>query len=298
LLISQQKNLERATVFYLNVAERAKNGLLPGVDSTMAFAEVSRAKISLTRAKEQVKIQNNELVVLLGESPQDWVVDTNFIQNIPKVLTNAQSATDSSLQHPTRQLFESRVLRSKEQEKMFQKEAYPTLTLFGVFQTRASGFRPNYALDQTAFTHNYFTGVIPTRQNYLFGVGMVWNLTNILRTSKKVNAQKLNTEGLDEEYKAIDLELKVREDAANARIAFAIQNFKEVPLQVAAAQEAYLQRLSLYNNGLSDLTDVSTALFALNRAETDQDIISTNVWQALLIKAAATGNFDLFLNEF
>jgi outer membrane protein TolC len=69
-------------------------------------------------------------------------------------------------------------------------------------------------------------------------------------------------------------------------------------LQVNAAQQAYTQRLTLYNNGLNDLTDVTTAQFTLNRAETDRDIAFTNVWQALLMKAAATGDFNLFINAF
>jgi hypothetical protein len=28
------------------------------------------------------------------------------------------------------------------------------------------------------------------------------------------------------------------------------------------------------------------------------DVIDTNVWQALLFKAASTGDFGLFINEF
>ena len=42
---------------------------------------------------------------------------------------------------------------------------------------------------------------------------------------------------------------------------------------------------------------MTNALYLLNRAETDRDIAYTNVWQALLMKAAASGDFNLFLNE-
>ena len=60
----------------------------------------------------------------------------------------------------------------------------------------------------------------------------------------------------------------------------------------------YLQKTTLYKNGLTNLIDVTQAFYTLNRAEIDRDIIYTNVWQSLLMKAAATGNFDLFINEF
>jgi hypothetical protein len=54
----------------------------------------------------------------------------------------------------------------------------------------------------------------------------------------------------------------------------------------------------LYKNGLTTLVDLTQALFTLNRAETDRDIAFTNVWQALLLKSAALGNYDIFINEF
>ncbi len=49
---------------------------------------------------------------------------------------------------------------------------------------------------------------------------------------------------------------------------------------------------------LSTIVDLTTAAFILNQAETQRDVIDTNVWQALLYKAASTGDFGLFINEF
>ena len=54
----------------------------------------------------------------------------------------------------------------------------------------------------------------------------------------------------------------------------------------------------LYRNGLANIVDVTQALYTLNRAETDRDISNNNVWQALLLKAAASGDFNLFMKEF
>ena len=76
-----------------------------------------------------------------------------------------------------------------------------------------------------------------------------------------------------------------------------MNNYAEAPRQVKAAEQAYLQRTTLYKNGLTNLVDVTQALYTLNRAETDRDVIYTNVWQALLLKSAATGDFNLIMNE-
>jgi len=77
----------------------------------------------------------------------------------------------------------------------------------------------------------------------------------------------------------------------------ALSAYAEVPVQVKAASDAYVQKSVLYKNGLTTIVDVTQALYALNRAETDRDIAYNNVWQALLLKAAAAGNFAIFINE-
>lgn len=296
LLISQQKNLDRTEVFRKNAVARVKNGLLAGVDSTLATAEVSKAKMALNLARNFVKEQNSKLVDLMGVAPQDFVTDTLFVNQIPKQLAFDEKATDSL--HPLLQFYKTKVDYSNQQVKLYKRFYYPTMSAFGVMQTRASGFDSGYALDQTAFTRNYWDGVNPDRSNYLVGIGITWNLTTPFRMSKQVSAQKYVTQGLQEEYNQAERELKSQLALADDKIKITLENYAEAPIQVNAAQRAYLQKSTLYKNGLTDLTDLTQTLFLLNRAEIDRDIVNNNVWQSYLLKVAATGNFDLFINEF
>ncbi|MEO6177493.1 MAG: TolC family protein [Flavobacterium circumlabens] len=296
LLISQQKNLSRAEVFKRTAAARVKNGLLAGVDSTLATAEVSKAKIALNLARNFVKEQNNKLVDLMGVAPQDFAVDTLFVNNVPKALLVAEKTTDSL--HPLLQLYKARMDYSNQQAKLYKRFYYPTMTAFGVLQTRASGFQSDYITDQTAFTRNYWDGVNPDRTNYLVGIGISWNLTTPFRMSKQVNAQKFVSQALQEEYNQADRELKSQMNFADDKIKITLDNYAEAPIQVDAAKKAYLQKSTLYKNGLTDLTDLTQIMYTLNRAEIDRDITNNNVWQSYLLKVAATGNFDLFINEF
>ncbi|TCN54565.1 TolC family protein [Flavobacterium circumlabens] len=296
LLISQQKNLSRAEVFKRTAAARVKNGLLAGVDSTLATAEVSKAKIALNLARNFVKEQNNKLVDLMGVAPQDFAVDTLFVNNVPKALLVAEKTTDSL--HPLLQLYKARMDYSNQQAKLYKHFYYPTMTAFGVLQTRASGFQSDYITDQTAFTRNYWDGVNPDRTNYLVGIGISWNLTTPFRMSKQVSAQKFVSQALQEEYNQADRELKSQMNFADDKIKITLDNYAEAPIQVDAAKKAYLQKSTLYKNGLTDLTDLTQIMYTLNRAEIDRDITNNNVWQSYLLKVAATGNFDLFINEF
>ncbi|MBB4801872.1 outer membrane protein TolC [Flavobacterium nitrogenifigens] len=296
LLISQQKNLDRAEVFKKTAVARVKNGLLAGVDSTLATAEVSKAKIALNLAKNFVKEQNNKLVDLMGVAPQDFVTDTLFVTQIPKELVQASAANDSL--HPLLQLYKTKIDYSNQQVKLYKRFYYPTMSAFGVLQTRASGFENTYASDQTAFSRNYWDGVNPDRTNYLIGVGITWNLTTPFRSSKQVSAQKFVSQALQEEYNQADRELKSQLNFAEDKIKITLENYAEAPIQVDAAKRAYLQKSTLYKNGLTDLTDLTQTMYVLNRAEIDRDIVNNNVWQSYLLKVAATGNFDLFINEF
>ena len=296
LLISQQKNLSRAEVFKKTAVARVKNGLLAGVDSTLATAEVSKAKIALNLAKNFVKEQNNKLVDLMGVAPQDFAADTLFVTQIPKELVKENTATDSL--HPLLQFYKTKIDYSNQQAKLYKRFYYPTMSAFGVLQTRASGFENSYATDQHAFSRNYWDGVNPDRSNYLIGIGITWNLTTPFRSSKQVSAQKFVSQALQEEYNQADRELKSQLTFAEDKIKITMDNYAEAPIQVDAAKRAYIQKSTLYKNGLTDLTDLTQTIYTLNRAEIDRDIVNNNVWQSYLLKVAATGNFDLFINEF
>ncbi|MDR2271133.1 MAG: TolC family protein [Sphingobacterium sp.] len=292
---NQQKNLDRALVFFNIAATKAKNGILPGVDSTLASAEVSRAKISLNQAGENVKEQNNKLTVLMGINSTDLQIDTTLVTKTPV----QPVATDPTLvdNNPVLQYYKSRIEVGEQQLKLSNKEFLPTLSAFGVFQARGSGFKSEYITDLHAFTRNYWEGVRPNRQNYLLGLGINWNLTSIARINKKISAQRYTNDALREEYQTAAAQFIAQLDAADVKIRLAQQSDIEAPRQVSAALQAYNQKMAMYKNGLATLVDVTQTLYTLNRAETDREIVHINLWQSLLLKAAAAGDFDIFNKE-
>ncbi|MGZ4061424.1 MAG: TolC family protein [Bacteroidia bacterium] len=289
---SQRKNLERAIVFKNNTVARAKSGLIAGVDSSLAGAEVSNAKIALTKAKDVEQEQASRLAVLIGVAYSDFSLDTTFISAIPKSILDSPKAAV----HPTLAYYQSRINISTEQTSYYRRQYFPVFSMFGVVQDRGSGFSSAYTQNQKAFTTDYGTGVTPTRANYLLGLGVNWNLTTIARNSAQVQSQKFISNGLKSEYELADQQLKAQLALSEDKIKNALANYAEAPVQVKAASDAYLQKTTLYKNGLATQVEVTQALYALNRAETDRDIAFTNVWQALLLKAAAAGEISLFTN--
>jgi len=294
LAVAQQKNLDRAQVVKRSVTARAKNGLVAGVDSALANAEVANARISLLRALDLQQEEEKKLTLLIGSPGANTQLDSSFVFEVP-VLNTRDTGVVSS--HPVLAFYRSRVQQSLAQIKLGRKSYFPSVNLVGIFQTRASGFDATYAQDQTAFTHSYSDGISPTRSNYLLGVGLVWNLTSIARTNAQVKSLNYFNMATQAELDLAKQQLSTQSQIAEAKLSIAFQIQQETPVQVQSATDAYTQKSVLYQNGLTTLVDVTQTLYTLNRAETDRDLAYINVWQALLLNAAATGDLTLFTNE-
>ncbi|HEY4334886.1 MAG TPA: TolC family protein, partial [Puia sp.] len=258
------------------------------------------ARIALTNAIEAEQEQANALAQLMQVTAPDsntYSLDSSFVNRVPGSLTKAPA--QALKEHPLLKFFQDRVSVSDEQAKYLKTLQYPTFSLFGIGQDRGSGFSYNYGPSNPgAYTQSYLKGVSFGTANYLVGVGVSWNLTSPIRVHQQIVAQKYTSAGLQEEYGLISQELQAQAVLAESRIKNALSNYHEAPIQVKAASDAYRQKETLYKNGLATIVDVTTAAFVLNQAETQLDVIDTNVWQALLFKAASTGDFGLFINEF
>jgi len=293
---SQQRNMARALALKQVVVARAKNGLNPGVDSSLANAEVSSARIALIRFVDTEQEQGNQLAQLLGIPPQNFILDSLFVTRVPVAF--AASVTAPTDSHPVLTFYRNRINLSRQREKLFRTFNYPTFSAFSVLQGRGSGFSHNYNVNPEAYTKSYREGIIPTRGNYLLGLGLVWNLTDNLRVQQQVQAQEFTTAALQNEYDLVNQQLSAELILAETKIQNALSNYREAPLQIQAATDAYGQKNVLYRNGLATIVDITQALYTLNRAEIDRDIAHSNVWQALLFKAAASGDITIFTNEF
>jgi len=293
---AQQDNLNRAIDLQKVVIARVKNGLNPGVDSSQANAEVSNARILLTNAQQTEQDQSNQLAIYLGIQPQDFVLDSVFVTKAPVTVDPQPTVTFEN--HPLLRFYQNRINVSDEEAKYLNTYSYPTFSFFGTYQGRGSGFNGGFGTNQNDYSSSYGSGVDPTRYNYLVGVGVTWNLTGILKTHYQVKSQKFISDEFKDDYNLVSEQLRDQQVLAETRISNALKNYHEAPVEVKAASDAYIQKFALYKNGLANIVDFTQALFDLNRAEVDNDIASNNVWQALLYKAAATGDFGIFINNF
>lgn len=301
LLIARQmvrngeSNLARARTIQSTVRARALSGLNPGVDSSLANAEVSRARLSLIESVNTAQTFQQQLAELLNIfTGEEIIPDTTFFARMPAIVTTDRDIS----QNPQLQFYHARFEQATRLTDVIKKSVLPGLTLFGVYQARASGFTYVYSPeDPGSYSERYSDGVNPSRYNYVAGVSLTWNLMSLLKIRQQVQAQRFIAAGYRDEYDQLDAKLRSQLTLADQRIQNALLSAREVPVQYRAASDAYLQKSVLYRNGLTTIVDLQQAMYALNRAETDRSVASVNVWQALLLKAAASGDFDLFINQ-
>ena len=132
----------------------------------------------------------------------------------------------------------------------------------------------------------------------MLAVGVTWNITQPYRIAQQLKSQNLISKGLQDEYDLVNQQINAQLQLSDVKIKNALRIYNETPVQIKAATDAYIQKSVLYKNGLTNLVDLTQTLYVLVRAETDRDIAYNNVWQALLLKAASSGDFSIFENQF
>ncbi len=106
-----------------------------GVDSSIANAEVSKARLLVIDAINNEQVYSNQLAQLANIAPGKIITDTNFLKNIPSVLSTNYTVE----QNPQVKYYQSRIEQSNSYADYLSKSIVPGLNLFGIFQSRGSG---------------------------------------------------------------------------------------------------------------------------------------------------------------
>jgi outer membrane protein TolC len=290
LRMSMEDNLVRSAQLRAIILRRTENGLNPGVDSSIADAEVSKARLSLIDAENYVQSKASQLSTQMGVTPQLFILDTSFSTRLPRDMPDSGglpgselSSTAAIAQHPVLQFMDSRIKTSNLLADYIHKTGLPRFTLFGVGQERGSGFGGNYASNQADYSTAWFQGINPIRTNYLVGIGVTWDLTDFARVRSRTASQNWQSAALVSEYHLEQNKL--------------VNQWSLADQQIKNALLKYTETQALYENGLATIVDVAQTLYILNRAEIDRNVACDAVWQALLFKASTAGDMNLFLNQ-
>lgn len=291
LTLVQQYNLQRAEAFRNTIHAQVGAGIRPGVDSSLADAEYSRARLLLLESKKNEKIYEYRLYELLGNAKDSVSVDTmHFFSTLPatSALTNIEAGNA-----PLLKLYQSNVALSEARSIGIRRSFYPSISLIGAGWARGSGISNK---DQSYRT-DFASGVNYQVYNYLFGLSLRWNLMSYARIRQDYKGEQFQKERNQFLYETQRLRQARELSEAETQFSVSLQQAQVAPVQLDAARQAFAQAQARYESGLTDLPTFSQSLVALSRAEADAYIAYSNAWRGLLMKAAAAGDLSLFLNQ-
>jgi len=275
-------NIQRNTEVLRAVTATVLHGLKPGVDSAIAAAELSKARLNLLDIKNKYNQVRIQLSTFTGLDTAEIQPDTVNNERLLSLLGVA--APDSIGSHPMLEYYNAVYRQQRASEQVIRKSRLPKVNLMAAGWMRGSSGSFNDVYDK-----NLWSGLGYSRYNYLLGLGITYNLTDLKRTHEKVAVQQYRSEVAQQQLETTRTTLNGLLQQAQSDIQTSKDKLLELPLQLAAARAAARQKMALYKGGLTNIIEVTTALFVLNRAETDLVQTRDAAWKALF-RAAYAGN--------
>ncbi|HSC37230.1 MAG TPA: TolC family protein [Chitinophagaceae bacterium] len=292
LLALQQKNIQRTDTVKRAIQAYINSGLKAGVDSSVAEAELSKARLIYIEWTNAYNLLKSRLATLTGLDTAAVVPDTSINMYLRGLLAPAATPVDTFYrQHPFLKYYQSVYEDNLAQQQVIRKALLPKVSLMAAGWMRGSGISPS-----DVYSKNLLDGFGYSRYNYLVGVGITYNLFDLKRTQYRVNIQKFRTMAAGQDVQEQKTLLDNALQQADITVGSVVQKLREIPLQVKAAGDAYGQKLALYNAGITSIVDVTNALYVLNRAETDAVYTNDDAWKAIFQKAYAGNTISTLLS--
>jgi len=260
-LVIQSRDIQRNQEILRSISSLTRSGVRPGVDTSIANAELSKSRLNYIELNDQLKKVQLQISAISGLPYQSIVADTALeisLFNLP-----TQQFTIDTTNHPLISYYQSILQNSKQREDLIKKQYNPKILLEAAAWGRGS------SVDVNGNYNSLSSGYGFDRDNYLVGLGVSYNLFDLRRRHLELSTQKTETDYARNKLEEQKIALANTADQANAEMETARLRLQEIPKQLKAANDGYRQKLSLYKSGLTDIIELNAALNILYRAETD-----------------------------
>ncbi|WP_353137129.1 TolC family protein [Pseudopedobacter sp.] len=289
--IWSQKNGQRLNDIQKITAGLAKSGVKPAADSLLSHSSFIQALANADLWKGNRNAALIKLTELTDVPNINYELSVKrFIQKVP-VPEKAIHSKDLK-SHPFLKSLDNQRLYIESISKAEKGEALPTLKVLGGYAFRSSGINNNGHISSS-----WRNGFNNQSNNYLFGLGLTWNISNLY--SKSFSAASLakkaqQTEQLHQQY-----EVAMQSDIASlkAKINEQYQQLQKNNMAVKQSQQAYNMYLARYKSGLIALTELLQIQSLLEQAELNHIDASNQFWKQLAAEAELTVDFDFLFNN-
>ncbi|UPK66869.1 TolC family protein [Chitinophaga filiformis] len=292
LMKIQEDNIDRTRSVQRAVTAIVLHGLKPGVDSSIAAAELSKTRLNYLDIQNNYNSVRLHLGILTGLDTSTIRPDTLYNNGLLSLLAGLVDTAVVAKEHPVLLYYNGLLQQQQKHEEVIRRAALPKISLLASGWTRGSSGQFN-----DIYNKNLWSGLGYSRYNYLAGLALTYNLADIGHTRDKVREQHLRTRAAAEQLETTQTVLDNQLQQARLNISTALDKLREMPAQLNAARAAALQKMALYKGGLTNIIEVTNALYLLNRAETDLIQTRNAAWQALFTQAFTANNIQELVQQ-
>jgi outer membrane protein TolC len=291
-LAIDQQNASRYDTIFTVIRAVTESGIKPGADSSLAKAELSKARTTYNQTLGALGQLRQELAYLSGVAATNIVIDTTNTRGYLASLGSTGNTPAGGTTNPLIDFFDKEKALYLQREELVKKSYLPRVLLNGVGWARGS------SID---YTNNYksstASGLGYQRFNYLAGLTLEYDLFNVVHRRDKVRIAVDNALASDYGLQQEELSLQNVGNKADEAIRTATKNLAEIPIQIGAAGDAFDQKTAQYKAGIINLVDLTNASFILYRSESDYVQTLSDWLLANLDKYSATGGLDQFIQS-
>jgi outer membrane protein TolC len=284
----ESQNRQRYEKIFSVIQALTRSGIKPGVDSSLALAELSKSITAYTQVLGSVNDLREQLSYYTGIPSFRLHADTLTLKN-PDPAQTILSDTSGQESNPLIAYYNSVNKAYSSDERRISKSFQPTVSLVATAWTRASSITPD--LDYKSLG----TGLGVQRYNYLAGVTLQYDLFNGLHKKDRLEIVHFQQQAVSYQLQQEVLALQSASNQADLAIHTAEVNLLELPTQINAAKDTYNQKLAQYKAGIITLIDLTNAAFVFYRSQNDYTETITDWYLAHLDKAFANGGLDQFI---
>lgn len=287
----QQRNIQRNEQIKRSIYSLAKSGVRPGVDTSIAEAELSKARLNYIELNNQYRQLQQQVSAISGLPTQAIVADTSAQNLLIGQAPAVQPLLPDTTSHPLINYYKSLYQNSLQREELVKKQYNPKILLEAAAWGRGSSVDANDKFGSVGSGYNFDRG------NYLVGLSISYNLFDLRRKQLKLRTQRAVSNYAERQLDEQKIALASSAAQAQTELQTARERLQEIPNQLRAANAGYRQKLSLYKNGLTDIIELNAALNILYRAETDYAQAKYAYTNALFREAVTDNQVNTLLNS-
>lgn len=267
-------------------------GVKPAADSLLAYAYVKQAKGLLAQYQGELSSSYALLNAAIGftsDSIFNYNVSSgNFVSDGFTANNIALNTTHPELEQKISQRdYDSSLAQS------YAKSVYPSLSLLGGAYSRSSGIGRDGSVDPKlsgAYKNAY--------GNYLVGIGVQWQLSNLYNGKKQKSIQLLKASSDQWDYEAIKVKMQGQLQSLIDRNKALFTQLSLDKAGVSDATKAFELYQVRFQTGIVNLTEVLQTQAILQQAERLYLNDLYSFWTQLASMAYLTNDFDVLSMNF